>query len=116
MHFTPDPPKSAKRGYFGCPGGKGVVVSSCTVCKSCAEPATRSSLQLSEFSRCVRTIQSKRSGRYRNAGPGAGGPMACSSNAATQRRALLVDSGTEINNLLDRVLTNEGWSIERLPD
>ena len=42
--------------------------------------------------------------------------MTCSSNAATQRRALLVDSGTEINNLLDRVLTNEDWSIQRLPD
>jgi len=41
--------------------------------------------------------------------------MAGSSNAATQRSALLVDSGTEINSLLDRVLTNEGWSIQRLP-
>jgi len=42
--------------------------------------------------------------------------MTCSSNAATQKRALLVDSGPEINNLLDSVLTKEGWSIQRLPD
>ena len=48
--------------------------------------------------------------------------MACSSNAepvspsAAERKALLVDSGPEINNLLDSVLTKEGWSILRLSD
>jgi len=48
--------------------------------------------------------------------------MTCPSNAeptslsTAQRRALLVDSGPEINNLLDSVLTKESWSIQRLPD
>ena len=48
--------------------------------------------------------------------------MTCSNNtepagpSTAQRRALLVDSGPEINDLLDSVLTKEGWSIQRLPD
>ena len=33
-----------------------------------------------------------------------------------QRTALVVDSGPEINELLDGVLTHEGWSIQRVPD
>jgi len=35
---------------------------------------------------------------------------------AAQRAALIVDSGPEINALLESVLTNEGWSIHRVPD
>jgi len=38
---------------------------------------------------------------------------ACS---VTQRRALVVDSGPGINGLLDRVLTSEGWSVQRVHD
>ena len=37
----------------------------------------------------------------------------CIDPAAT---ALVVDSGPDINELLDSVLTNEGWSVERVPD
>lgn len=35
---------------------------------------------------------------------------------ATSSTALVVDAGPEINELLDKVLTNEGWSVERVPD
>jgi anti-sigma regulatory factor (Ser/Thr protein kinase)/DNA-binding NarL/FixJ family response regulator len=35
---------------------------------------------------------------------------------ASQRAALIVDSSPEINALLESVLTNEGWSIHRVPD
>jgi anti-sigma regulatory factor (Ser/Thr protein kinase)/ActR/RegA family two-component response regulator len=35
---------------------------------------------------------------------------------ATSNTALTVDSGPDINELLDSVLTNEGWSVERVPD
>jgi anti-sigma regulatory factor (Ser/Thr protein kinase)/ActR/RegA family two-component response regulator len=35
---------------------------------------------------------------------------------APERAALIVDSGPEINALLESVLTNEGWSIRRAPD
>jgi anti-sigma regulatory factor (Ser/Thr protein kinase)/CheY-like chemotaxis protein len=33
-----------------------------------------------------------------------------------QKTALAVDSGAEINQLLDSVLTSEDWSIQRVPD
>jgi anti-sigma regulatory factor (Ser/Thr protein kinase)/CheY-like chemotaxis protein len=32
------------------------------------------------------------------------------------KAALVVDSGAKINELLDRILTSEGWSIQRVPD
>src|SRR5215467_12544128 len=38
---------------------------------------------------------------------------ACS---VTQRKALVGDSGPGINGLLDRVLTSEGWSVQRVHD
>ena len=38
----------------------------------------------------------------------------CIDPAATT--ALVVDSGPDINGLLDSVLTNEGWSVVRVPD
>jgi DNA-binding NtrC family response regulator len=47
--------------------------------------------------------------------------MACADSASTtspalQKTALLADSGCLINDLLDSVLTREGWSIERVAD
>jgi CheY-like chemotaxis protein/anti-sigma regulatory factor (Ser/Thr protein kinase) len=35
---------------------------------------------------------------------------------AAQRTALVVDSDADINELLDRVLTSEGWAVRRAPD
>ena len=35
---------------------------------------------------------------------------------APERSALVVDSGPEVNNLIDEVLRSEGWSIQRVPD
>ena len=35
---------------------------------------------------------------------------------ASQRIALVVDSGTEINELLDGVFASETWSVQRVPD
>lgn len=35
---------------------------------------------------------------------------------ASQRIALVVDSGTEINELLDGVFASENWSVQRVPD
>jgi anti-sigma regulatory factor (Ser/Thr protein kinase)/CheY-like chemotaxis protein len=37
-------------------------------------------------------------------------------HCSEQKHALVVDSGAEINQLLDSVLTSEGWSIERVAD
>jgi anti-sigma regulatory factor (Ser/Thr protein kinase)/CheY-like chemotaxis protein len=37
-------------------------------------------------------------------------------SSASQRTALLVDSGPEIDELLDSVFASEGWSIQRVPD
>ena len=37
-------------------------------------------------------------------------------DSAPQKTALLGDSGSGINDLLDSVLTAEGWSIDRVPD
>jgi len=37
----------------------------------------------------------------------------CTDATAT---ALVVDSGPDLNELLDNVLTNEGWRVERVPD
>src|SRR6516225_5128551 len=44
------------------------------------------------------------------------GAYSAPSPAATQRIALLVDSGAEINELLDRIFARENWSIQRVPD
>jgi len=35
---------------------------------------------------------------------------------AAERSALVVDSGLEVNDLIDEVLMSEGWSIKRVPD
>jgi anti-sigma regulatory factor (Ser/Thr protein kinase)/ActR/RegA family two-component response regulator len=35
---------------------------------------------------------------------------------ATSSTALVVDAGSDINELVDNVLKNEGWSVERVPD
>ena len=37
-------------------------------------------------------------------------------SSASQRTALVVDSGPEINDLLDSVFASEGWSAQRVPD
>ena len=42
--------------------------------------------------------------------------MAPTPSPAPERAALVVDSGAEINDLIDDVLTSEGWSIKRVPD
>jgi CheY-like chemotaxis protein/anti-sigma regulatory factor (Ser/Thr protein kinase) len=39
-----------------------------------------------------------------------------SPSSAPQRTALVVDSGPEINELLDSVFTSEGWSLQRVPN
>jgi anti-sigma regulatory factor (Ser/Thr protein kinase)/CheY-like chemotaxis protein len=40
---------------------------------------------------------------------------ACSEHSS-QRTALVVDSGPDIDELFDDVLTSDGWSIQRVPD
>ena len=46
-----------------------------------------------------------------------GGASAAPTTSATpDRTALVVDSGPDTNNLIDDVLTSEGWSIQRVPD
>jgi len=37
-------------------------------------------------------------------------------STASQKTALVVDSGPEINQLLDDVFASEGWSVQRVPD
>jgi hypothetical protein len=37
-------------------------------------------------------------------------------SSAAQRIALLVDSGPEIDELLDGVFARENWSVQRVPD
>jgi CheY-like chemotaxis protein/anti-sigma regulatory factor (Ser/Thr protein kinase) len=45
-----------------------------------------------------------------------GGAAARTASATPGRTALVVDSGSDINDLIDDVLTSEGWSIQRVPD
>ena len=37
-------------------------------------------------------------------------------SSASQKTALVVDSGPELNELLDSVFAREGWSVQRVPD